>query len=264
MNPFWVRSVPKPRFDIARLMPATSCNPKGFETFADASTRSTELIARLEGAASLQNRRAAVDLGDCLAGDFRCELPLCPICGRHYRIWFTGQVLRAIEHTTLAEHRIMTVHLGTYRSGHLHEAHLAHARDQLRKRLARAGFAGAAAIGGLEAAYRAETDDWLLHAHVLVMHAAPMAVRRLREVLGPSNCRAQNLADPPRQISYLQKFSTGHRPGEQHGPCRARMFPLPNQELEELVNWMSRYDFADFLFLFGARRRGDTLRLIDQ
>jgi hypothetical protein len=27
---------------------------------------------------------------------------------------------------------------------------------------------------------------------------------------------------------------------------------------------MSRYDFADFLFLFGARRRGDALRLIDQ
>jgi hypothetical protein len=224
MKPFWVRSVPKPRFDIARLMPATSCNPKGFETLAKASTRSTELIARLVGAASSQLRRAAVDLGDCLAGDFRCELPLCPICGRHYRIWFTGQVLRAIEHTTLAEHRIMTVHLGTYRSGHLHEAHLAHARDQLRKRLARAGFTGAAAIGGLETAYRAETDDWFLHAHLLVMNAAPMAVRRLREVLGPANCRAQDLPDPPRQISYLQKFSTATGPESNMGLAEPECF----------------------------------------
>jgi hypothetical protein len=149
MQTFWVRSAPKPRFDITRLMPAKSCNSNGFETLADASTRSKRLIARLAGASSLKIRRAAADLGDCLAEDFRCELPLCPICGRQYRIWFTGQVLRAIEHTTLAEHRIMTVHLGTYRSGHLHEAHLAHARDQLRKRLARAGFTGATAIGGL-------------------------------------------------------------------------------------------------------------------
>jgi hypothetical protein len=65
----------------------------------------------------------------------------------------------------------------------------------------------------------------------------------------------QKLADPVEQVSYLQKFSTFHRPGKQTSKRRPRAYPLPEGPRLELLRWMADYRFDDFRFLFGARRR---------
>ena len=60
------------------------------------------------------------------------------------------------------------------------------------------------------------------------------------------------LRNPDEQLSYCIKFVTYHQPGR-------RLVPLPPDRLVELAAWWSRYRFEDFLFAYGARRRGGRL-----
>ena len=57
------------------------------------------------------------------------------------------------------------------------------------------------------------------------------------------------LRDPDEQLSYCIKFVTYHRPGR-------RRVPLPPDRLLELAAWCAPHRFEDFLFAYGARRRG--------
>jgi len=68
--------------------------------------------------------------------------------------------------------------------------------------------------------------------------------------------KVDELRDPDEQLSYCIKFVTYHQPGR-------RRVPLPGDRLVELARWWSRYRFADFLFAYGARRRGGRL-VVDQ
>jgi len=264
LAPFWAARLIMPCFDITVLRPPTLPKGRRFETEKDVDAASRRLIDRLARALDPKLGEIAASLTDCRPARARCGAPLCPRCARIYRIWLTGQLLTAVAHPRFTRHRILTLYLGTFPSGSLDQANLARARDQLRKRLTRCGFAGAVAIGGLEVSFRSDTDDWRLHAHLLVLNARPRAIRRLKFQLGASNCRVQRLRDPPRQISYLQKFSTGHRPRTQTGQRRSRMYPLPIAQLRELALWMDQYGFTDFLFVYGARRRGSTIRVISR
>jgi hypothetical protein len=67
--------------------------------------------------------------------------------------------------------------------------------------------------------------------------------------------------DPVEQLSYLLKFTTYHRPYEQHGTKKSKAVPLNPPEHFELVRWMAQYTFTDHLFLFNARRRGVSIEL---
>ena len=60
------------------------------------------------------------------------------------------------------------------------------------------------------------------------------------------------LRNPDVQLSYCIKFVTYHQPGR-------RRFSLPPDRLVELAAWWSRHRFEDFLFAYGARRRGGCL-----
>ena len=64
------------------------------------------------------------------------------------------------------------------------------------------------------------------------------------------------LNDDERQLSYLVKFLTDHRPGRRRGSRPPQAYPLPAERLLEPTNWWSRYQLTDLLFLYGARRRG--------
>jgi integrase len=60
------------------------------------------------------------------------------------------------------------------------------------------------------------------------------------------------LCDLDEQLSYLIKFVTYHQPGR-------RRVPLPPDRLVELAAWWSQHRFEDYLFAYGARRRGGRL-----
>jgi hypothetical protein len=125
-----------------------------------------------------------------------------------------------------------------------------------RKRLDRAGFKGAIMVGGIEVAWQEKWQRWLLHVHVLAIGVAAQAWEQLEAALAKSGTwrpvKVDELRDPDRQLSYCVKFLSCHQPGR-------RLIPLPPDHLVELAAWWSRHRFEDFLFAYGARRRGGQL-----
>ena len=67
------------------------------------------------------------------------------------------------------------------------------------------------------------------------------------------------LNDDERQLSSLVKFVTYPRPGRHRGSRPTRAYPLPADRVVELTTRWSRYAITDFLFLYGARRRGPSI-----
>jgi hypothetical protein len=85
-------------------------------------------------------------------------------------------------------------------------------------------------LGGIEAEYRLGDDAFLLHAHLLVSPLPRDELNELRSAFANIDAvrpiEVQQLKDAPRQISYLIKFTTFHRPGSQNGPTVQGLFPF--------------------------------------
>jgi hypothetical protein len=111
-------------------------------------------------------------------------------------------------------------------------------------------------LGGIEVAWQAKWQRWILHAHVLAIGIDANAWKLLESALKKSGTANPvdhvPLRDPDEQLSYLIKFVTYHRPGR-------RRVPLPPDRLVELAAWWSRHRFEDYLFAYGPRRRGGRI-----
>jgi hypothetical protein len=105
-------------------------------------------------------------------------------------------------------------------------------------------------------AWQKNHQRWLLHAQVLAIRVAAHAWKQLEAALEDSGTddpvRVKLLRDFDEQLSYCIKFVTYHRPGRDYRP-------LPRDRLVELAAWLAQYRFEDFLFAYGARRRGGQL-----
>jgi len=185
----------------------------------------------------------------------RCSLPICAVCARDYRPGLIAQ-LHALANAYAGPHQVATIYLGLYRPGSLAAADVPRAREMLRKRLDRAGFKGAILVGGIEVAWQDGWQRWLLHAQVLAIGVDAEDWDRLEAALEDSGTAdpvmPKPLRNPDEQLSYCIKFVTYHQPGR-------RRVPLPPDRLVELAAWSSLYRFEDFLFAYGARRRGGRL-----
>ena len=136
-------------------------------------------------------------------------------------------------------------------------------KNSLRKLLDRCGLNGAVLAGGIEVAWQARHQRWLVHAHLLMHGVDENGWAQLEKAYSGSDVNDPVARDPlndeDRQISYLVKFVTYHRPGKRRGNRPPRAYPLPAMRLAELASWWSRYRHEDFLFLYGARRRGTRI-----
>ncbi len=186
-----------------------------------------------------------------------CEQPACAVCARDYRLWLTPQLLGLVSEY-VGPYQVATIFLGTFGPGRLHQADVKRHHDRLRQRLNRAGCKGAIFVGGTEVVW--QSGRWLLHVHLLAIGAHESVWQELRARWPRVGVRipikVDRLNDPERQVSYLQKFVTYHRPGARGLRGRGRAYPLPPDRLAELVDWWSGCSFSDFLFAYGARRRG--------
>ena len=192
----------------------------------------------------------------CDGADHPCSLPICAVCALAYRQGPIAQ-LHALANAYAGPHEVATIYLGLFRPGSLADADVPRTREMFRKRLDRAGFKGAIVVGGIEVAWQENWQRWLLHAQVLAIGVDPQRLGAARSRLGrraaPRNqSRSSRLRDPDEQLSYCIKFVTYHQPGR-------RRVPLPPDRLVELAAWWSRHRFEDFLFAYGARRRGGRL-----
>jgi hypothetical protein len=185
-----------------------------------------------------------------------CGKMLCPLCARHYRLWLASELhhLFRVGLPAFAATILLTVVPGP----DLYRIDVKSLQGCTRKRLLRAGFEGA--IGGFEAAFRSQENNWVVHVHLLLLGEIQKAKPRLRNAfpdigLGrPVVCRA--LDNRIKQITYVQKFHTYHRPGAPGFSGRGRAYPLKARQVVQLANWTEDRKFEDFLFLLGARRRG--------
>jgi hypothetical protein len=194
-------------------------------------------------------------LRDCDGQHHRCGLPICAVCARDYRPGPIAQ-LHDLARAYPGPHQVATIYLDLFLPGSLGRADLPHIREMFRKRLDRAGFKPAILAGGIEVAWQAQHQRWLLHAQVLAIGVDPQAWQQLEAALEKSGTvdpvRVVPLRHPKEQLSYCVKFVTYHQPGR-------RLVPLPPERLVELAAWQSQYRFEDFFFAYGARRRGGRL-----
>ena len=185
----------------------------------------------------------------------RCWLPICAVCARAYREGPIAQ-LYALANASAGPDEVATIYLGLFPPDSLGDADVRRTHGMFRKRLDRAGFKGAIVVGGIEVAWQKNWQRWLLHAQVLAIGVDANAWEQLEAALQNSGTakpvKVVGLRDPDEQLSYCIKFVTYHQPGR-------RLVPLPPDRLVELAAWWSRHRFEDYLFAYGARRRGGRL-----
>jgi hypothetical protein len=189
-------------------------------------------------------------------------LPISARAARRYRRYFTAQLLRvAAEHQ--GPQQIATIFLLKFPAGKLAAAALELPLEALRKTLQRSGFKGSALIGGTEIAWLNAHNLWVLHVHLLAIGVRKAAWDRLRKSLPDAKpataLKVQALRNFAQQLSYCQKFNSGHKPGRHSPDGRAQLYPLPAARLIEWAEWMTQRRFEDFAFLFGARRRAGRI-----
>ncbi len=248
-------------FDIARLRPESLPRGDRFETMADARARRDTERDRFERIGGLSH--VADRLLSCGA-ESPCAEVYCAICGRLFRRWFIGQALR---HHRALDLRVLTVALELVPSKRLAVCDLLVVKRRAAQRLRRAAPSAEFVLGGIEAEYRQGDDVFLLHAHLLVSPLPRDELNALRSAFANIDVarpiKVQKLKDAARQISYLIKFTTFHRPGSQKGSRRPRAIPLPDPALKQLTLWRARYVFLDFVFMMHLRRKNGDLVQID-
>jgi hypothetical protein len=257
---YWERVRIPARFDLVELLPAGLPKSFRFETKADVIERSLATEKRLRKA-GLSLRDMAESLADCRSGYYSCRQPICPICALAFRRWLAANGMALAR--KISNPVTLTLFCDAVPEGRLHDADTAKIHDRVRQRFRRAGLGDIVAVGGTEVAYRADQGDWLVHFHLLVGDVERSDLERLRAAWANSDIRApiriSPLVDPARQVGYILKFNTYHRPGAQSSSRRARAYPLPQPRFEELARWYCDHEFSDFAFMLGARRRGHRI-----
>jgi hypothetical protein len=254
---FWRRHKPQKEFDITLLMPAHMLKGKRFETPRDVNKESRRSQRLLRGT------QEATILASCRRGP-SCDQTFCPICAREFRRWFIGELLRTTEHRTRI--RVLTILLQSADRKEISNLDFWRHKHALRKRLERAGLNNAIVVGGVEVVYRAKDHRWILHVNLIIVGGRRAAISRFEETFANSDIERPvhtvRLKDRPEQLSYALKFVTYHRPYTQRGPAKSRALPLNGPEHRALVTWMHQRRFADFLFLYNARRKGNMITVV--
>src|ERR1700730_4123510 len=257
--PFWRRQTPSREYDIELLRPADRVRGKRFETSADAqeeSERSEQLLRSFTGG----SKERAELLQECRAGDYECNRPFCPICARVFRRWFISELLRITKGDEPV--RIYTVLLNEGSQDKINDLDPTTVEHQLRKRLQRARLGKVRVIGGIEIVYKARKRVWLLHANLVMIGGKKAARKKFAPGFKGGDIERgiilARLKKPPKQLSYVLKFTTYHRPYEQQGSTKSEAKPLNPKEHASLLKWMSQFEIEEFVLLNIARRQGGT------
>ncbi len=211
---FWERTKIPRRFDLRKLLPASLPTQFRFETREDVIRLAVEREKRLR---RTPYDHLALFMADCREGLYPCRLPICPLCARSFRRWLGANNLALADE--IADPVTVTLFCEVVPEGQLATVDIPKIHDRVRHAFRRADLQDAVIVGGTEAAYRVEHRDWLIHLHLLVGNAKKSGLKQLRAAWAktgiPAAMRVSKIKHRPRQIGYLQKFSTFHRPGDQ-------------------------------------------------
>ncbi len=261
--PFYLRRKPLPQHDILLLCPPSLPLGHRFETLKDAHKYSVASECKL-GLETLQQDGLLADrLNECRKSPRWCGQSFCPICARRFRIWFVGELLRIIDDISPTPVHVVTVLHDPVPSDQIELLNVKAFNAVLRKRLSRSGLDDAVVIGGTEVIYRAKSKSWVLHHNLVIIGGTSKAIEQFAtrcsngEIARP--VLVQQLTFAAKQLSYILKFTTYHRPFGRLGSTKSKPVPLNPREHSALVSWMAQWRFQDFMFLFNARREGDKI-----
>jgi hypothetical protein len=259
--PFYRRRKPKSEHDIRLLRPPSLPLGERFETLEDVRRYSLDSEYKLD--LSTHQQDLSNHLNECRTLDQLCDQPYCSLCARIFRVWFIGELLRIIDNIGSAPVYILTILLEEASYDEIHRLDVKAYDAELRKRLSRNDLGDAAVIGGYEIIYRARSKTWVLHTNLLIIGGAIKAIKQFKATFSNSDIEEpvliEELEDPLKQLSYVLKFTTYHRPFKQCGSKKGPAVPLNPREHCALVAWMAQWKFQDFMFLFNARREGTTI-----
>ena len=238
--PFWRRNEPNRKYDIALLRPENMPRGQRFETLADARIES-ERSEKLLRSFSTGSKVIAEYLQECRAGDYECNRLFCPICGRVFRRWFIGELLRVTQGRKNVQ--IYTVLLKEAAKDKIGELDPTPFRALLRKRLERSGLGNVPVIGGIEIVYKAARQVWILHANLVMIGGDKSGHKKFKQTFAGDEIERPvlraKLKDRAEQLSYILKFGTYHRPHEQQCSTKSEAKPLNPKEHAALLKCMS-------------------------
>jgi hypothetical protein len=222
---------------------------------AQIESERSELV--LKQAGHRVGRALALSLRNCREQRHQCDQTFCPLCARVFRRWFTGELLRLTQ-SGPGSVSMFTVLLKKAERDKIDELDPEDYRGILRQRLIRAGLGGAVVIGGFENVYRARQKEWVLHINLVVSGGDSTAIDKFQKSFDKSEIERASmrfaLNNPAKQLSYVLKFTTYHRPYQRRGSTKGDARPLNAPEHLALVQWMSKRPFKTFMFLFNARQ----------
>jgi hypothetical protein len=103
----------------------------------------------------------------------------------------------------------------------------------------------------------------MLHVNLVVIGGQKEALDKFEESFATSDIERAVVKvavnDPAKQLSYMLKFTTYHRPYEQRSGKKGQATPLNAPEHLALVQWMSKRSFKEFMFLFNSRQGVDSI-----
>lgn len=199
----------------------------------------------------------------CMCLPHPCRRPYCSACGRQFRVWLCGELSGLVKKGRASSH-VVTIILRRIPVMALRFENLTAIKASLRTNCIRLGLKDLPVCGGIEVAYDCRENNFILHAHLLVIGGTTNEWAKLRPLFskkcGPRSVKVQPVRDISRQVSYLLKFNTYHRPGSQYGSHRAKAVPLPIGPLQQLEQWWSKFELHEFLFLHRFRIVGGHIK----
>ena len=194
------------------------------ETLAEAEQRNEKRIDQLlaNGAQGIARAIARCDATDGNG----CGQPGCAVCARAHRSEVIQQ-LRELAASRGPDCMILTAYLEHQPLGQLLQVDLRLVKESLRKRLDRYGLKGSIFAGGIEAAWQARHERWLIHAHLLAIGVddddwakagggvCRQRSRRSRRSSSSERCRSSDLVS--REVRDLSP--TGEAPRQSSAAC---------------------------------------------
>ena len=249
-----------------------------FETYAEAVKESKRRQRVLANSHRAKDRDLAAKLAMCGRKN-RCKSAACPICFMEHRMDIILELVKLSKGAKKA-HVLTIINYKGLTNNELFKVDLKKYKNTLRKQLKRVGFTGVV-IGSIEFDCHPEIGVWLLHYHLLVLgDKAPIEVLRERfySNIEPIPDRSSNiyrsvfiqklkpeLEDKYKQLSYLVKSycSRVEVYRTPKGKRRTKKYRLKPNELRLSLRVMDRVGYAGLLFLYGVRRNGSKLVVIE-
>jgi hypothetical protein len=232
-----------------------------FESFDAAKAERKIRVKAIKGKHARQLRKA---LKQCQKNR-RCLLPICPVCMRRYRIWYTSRTLRLLAHAGPLLFVTLVDPDDAFSAEELEGFQPKMLIERVRHRLRRAGIS--LVIGGLDGEFDDGKAKFQPHIHFVCPVSEAGKLMEMARRFYPSSDTVyrgmvikevrDSVEDVAKVMTYTCKTfwpRTFHGAGLRVKPKRLRSA----RHIAWLL-WLGRYGLGDLQLFYGVKRQGDEI-----